>query len=146
VLEFAPGNKHDAWIYATCCMSLPSEERPIELHLLSPVQSDLHVELLYIVAHYHRTGARLDWSHTVNFGRPWLEGATCSYGLISLPYLDGPDLELLKLNGPEVRCLWLLPITEDEREFKRANGLDALEEKLECAQVNYLDPRRASVL
>lgn len=86
--------------YATRCMSQPSDDGRLELHLLcrptGSVQSDL-VELLTAVAHYHRTGAALGLGHTVNFGRPWLSGSRCTYGLISLPYFDGPWLEWLPL-------------------------------------------------
>jgi hypothetical protein len=81
--------------------------------------------------------------HTVNFGRSFLPGATCTHGLISLPYLDGPRLEWLE--RPRVRFLWLIPVTWQEVAFKIRNGLDALEERLEAAGFDYLDPQRASV-
>jgi hypothetical protein len=103
----------DMWTYATCSVSTALDEEPIELHLFSPVQAEELVELLTVVAHFHITGARLGLGHTVNFGRPWLPGSRCSFGLISHPYLDGPSLEVAR--GPafrrEVRCLWLIPIT-----------------------------------
>ena len=57
--------------------------------------------------------------------------------------LDGPRLEWLE--KPRVRFLWLIPLTANEVEFKRANGLDALEEKLEASRFDYLDPKRVSV-
>jgi hypothetical protein len=47
------------------------------------------------IAHFHRTGSALGLGHTVNFGRPWLPTSSCTHGLGSLPYLDGPDLEWL---------------------------------------------------
>jgi len=113
VLEFAPSSRN-LWTYATCEMSQPTDEFPIELHLFSPTQSDQHIELLTTIAHYHRTGHPLNLHHTVNFGRPWLPGSLCDHGLISLPYLDGPRLELLQLSDSKhpIRCLWLLPITQ----------------------------------
>lgn len=147
VLEFASTTERDMWAYATACMSLPEDERKLELHLFSPVQSGGHVELLTAIAHYHRTGATLALGHTVNFGRPWLPGSSCSYGLISLPYLDGPLLENLQLpNSKEiVKCLWLLPITASEVEFKKRHGVERLEEIFESASINYLDPDRKSM-
>jgi hypothetical protein len=133
--------------YATSCMFQPSDKERLELHLLTRTsqedQSDL-VEVLTAVAHYHRTGRALGLGHSVNFGRPWLAGSTCTHGLISLPYLDGPDLEWLV--EPEVRFLWLIPITEAEMHFKKGHGMEALEQKFEEKQVDFLDPKRASVV
>ena len=148
VLEFAPTSSRDMWTYATCCMSQPSDSTPIEIHLFSPVQCDSHVELLTAIAHYHRTGRALALGHTVNFGRPWLDGSGCEYGLISLPYLDGPDIEIVRLQqgGQIVKCLWLIPITESERNYKKQFGLESLEVKLDDANLAYLDPYRRSAV
>jgi hypothetical protein len=150
VQELPPGfcvvaGRHPAracWIYATCGMESEKEVQPIELHLFSPVATEAHVELLTVIAHYHRTGAPLGLGHTVNFGRPWLPGSLCTHGLISLPYLDGPKLERYEAT----RCLWLVPVTESEVAYKKANGLEALEQKFEQAQFNYLDPKRPPVV
>jgi Suppressor of fused protein (SUFU) len=145
VLEFAP-SKRSFWIYATCGMSRPSDENLVELHLFSQVQCESHVELLTIVAHYHRTGRMLDLAHIVNFGRPWMNASQCEYGLISLPYLDGPALETLWTPAAIVKFYWLLPITQQEKEFATLNGLDALEELFERVSFDYLDPHRSSVV
>lgn len=136
------------WAYGTCCMSQPNDDDLLELHLFAPFQDDSHVELLTLLCHYHRTGSQLGLGHTVNFGRPWLPNSTCLFGLISLPYLDGPVLEnhISKTSGKSIRFLWLIPITEQEREYKRQHGLEALESLLEKAVVNYLDPMRVSVV
>lgn len=116
--------------------------------MFSPIESELHVELLTVVAHYHLTGARLGLGHTVNFGRSWLPGSECSYGMLSLPYLDGPVLEYLRVPGIQqrIRFFWLIPITQREREYKKRNGMEALEEKFEESKFDYLDPARCSVV
>lgn len=133
--------------YATRCMSQPTDKERLEIHLLTRTgpahQSDL-IEVLTAVAHYHRTGRALGLGHSVNFGRPWLAGSTCTHGLISLPYLDGPNLEWLA--EPKVQFLWLIPITEAEMHFKKEYGMEALEQKLEEKQFDFLDPGRASVV
>ncbi len=72
-----------------------------------------------------------------------MTGSTCTHGLISLPYLDGPDLEWLA--EPKVRFLWLIPITEAEVRFKKSYGMEALERKLEERRFDFLDPSRVSV-
>ena len=137
----------DASVHATCGMSTAEDAAPLELHLVTrradAVRPEL-VELLTVVAHYHRTGARLGLGDTVHFGRPYLPGATCEHALISLPYLDGPTLEWMR--APRTRFLWLFPITPAELAFKKSRGADALEARFEAAGVDYLDPRRASVV
>lgn len=146
ILEFKPCASRSMWTYATCGMSCQSDAEPLELHLFSPSQSDEHVELLTAVAHYHVTGAYLGLWHTVNFGRPWMPGSLCDFGLISLPYLDGPSLEWCTLSNRAVRFLWLIPITKREREYKQQSGVEALEEAFERAGFDYLNPLRGSVV
>lgn len=146
VLEFPPRTNDDKWIYATCGMSQPSDAVPLELHLFSPRQDEGNVELLTLSAHFHRTGASLGLNHTVNIGRPWFPQSSCDHCLISLPYLFGPKLEILKHDGKEIRFLWLLPITKAERDFKAANGIEALESRFEAQSLNYLNPSRRSVV
>lgn len=146
VLEFEPHGSRSMWTYATCGMSSGEDISPIELHMFSAHKSGEPVELLVATAHYHRTGSTLTVGHTVNFGKPWIDASPCEYGLISLPYLDGPKLENFELHGRiAARCLWLVPITKSEMEFKKENGLEALEDRFDEAQFNYLDPMREAV-
>lgn len=148
VLEFRPVQSRNMWTYATCCMSQPNDDNPIEVHLFSEAQADSHVELLTAIAHYNRTGNRLGLGHTVNFGRPWLPDSACDFGLLSLPYIDGPDLEVFNPSGTSniVRCLWVVPITSAELSYAKRFGVDALEIEFEASHFNYLDPRRQSVV
>jgi hypothetical protein len=148
VVECESQSNSHLWAYGTCCMSQPDDEESLELHLFAPFRDDSHVELLTFVCHYHRTRSRLGWGHTVNLGRPWLPNSSCSCGLVSLPYLDGPVLENYrsKISGKNVQFLWLIPITERERQYKIRHGLEALESHFEKAIVNYLDPARESVV
>jgi hypothetical protein len=146
VLRFSPIPRRTMWTYATRGMSSGLPEHALELHVFARDQDDTLAELLTAVAHYHRTGAPLGLGHTVNFGRPWLPASSCRYGLLSRPYLDGPDLEWLDAEGTRLRFLWLLPITEQELQFKKVHGLGALEMELERSGVNYLDPLRPSVV
>lgn len=145
VVEFPPGEHRKMWTYATCCMSRPEDEKPIELHIFSPVQTGEVVEILYAAAHYHRTGARIGLGHTVNFGKPWIDDSNCEYGLISLPYLDGQKLEKLSADNRIISFYWLIPITGIERDFKIKHGLGKLEELFEKVNFNYLDIQRESV-
>lgn len=135
-------------VYATQQMSLPDDNNRLELHLFSReldrASSNEIVELLTAIAHYHRTGASLGPGHTVNFGRPWITGSSCHYGLISVPYLDGPALEWL--HELDIRFLWMIPITEMELHFKKQFGLDALEQIFEEQQFDFMNPFRKSLV
>lgn len=146
VIEFPLSTVRSMWTYATAGMSQPGDDLPVELHLFSPKPSQSHVELLTAIAHYHRNEAQLGMGHTVNFGRPWMPGSLCDHGLISLPYLDGPDLEILEIEDNTVHFLWLIPITRHELEFKKKNGLEALEKEFDKHNFNYLDPLRDDVV
>lgn len=146
VLLFAPSPRRPMWTYATQCMSVPEEDLGIELHMFAPEREDGLVELLTAAAHYHRKGARLDAGHTVNFGRPWWTGSEAEHALVSRPYLDGPMLEWLPFGPRRIRFLWLLPMMKEELQFKKTRGLEKLEQMLEAKQVNYLDPKRKSVV
>lgn len=133
--------------YATRCMSQIEDKARLEIHLLArPEAGHKHsvVEILTAVAHYHRTGSPLGLGHSVNFGEPLVGGSACTHGLISLPYLDGPSLEWL--SEPEVRFLWLIPITDAEVQFRKRHGMEALEQRFEEAQFDFLDPFRQSVV
>lgn len=146
VLIFPPRSERAMWTYATVGMAQPGDDDPIELHLFSPDRSEAITEILYAVAHYHRTGTRVGLGDSVNFGRPWLPGATCDHGLISLPYLDGPALEVGTIGGDTVHFYWLVPITAAERTYKARHGLEALEMRFEEGALDYLNPARSSMV
>lgn len=145
VLEFAPVPDRSLWTYATVGMS-ERQDPALESHMVSLTRDDTMVELLTAIAHYHVTGRPLNLGHTVNFGRPWKSGSRCDHGLISLPYLDGPDLEYGSVVGGHVRCLWVIPITPEEARFKADRGLDMLEEKFDQACLQYANPDRMSTV
>jgi hypothetical protein len=147
VLVFAPSRERRLWTYATAGMS-QREERGLpamELHLMCQTPNESDVELLTAIAHYHLTGRPLGWGHTVSFGRPWRPGSRCTYGLISLPYLDGPELEWFGPEGTPPRFLWLVPITGAERNLVIESGVEALESRFDGWDMQYADPLRSSV-
>ena len=146
VLEFAPTTTRSEWTYASCGMSNQPDAPSLEIHLFAPYRADEHIELLTMAAHYHLTGDYLGLGHTVNIGRPWLPGSKCEHALISLPYLDGPNLEWLTKDTDSIRFLWLIPITLAERDFKKTHGLEALEKVFEEKGINYAEPFRSSLV
>ncbi len=146
VLEFAPEPERDMWVYATLGFSEAADMDAIELHIFSGRQDAKIIELLTVLAYYHRTSAKLQLNDTINFGMPWQPDSLCTYGLISLPYVYGPELENATVSGREVKCYWLIPITEGEQEYKAAYGIEALEEKFEEEDFNFLDSGRGGVV
>lgn len=146
ILEFSPRKDREMWTYATCCMSQPNDKNPIELHIFSPEKSGEPVELLAAAAHYHRCAKALGVGHSVNFGKPWISQSLCEYGFISLPYLDGPELEdLSQKNSPTIKFLWIIPITKEELKYKKEKGIEALESIFEEKGLSYINPHRSSL-
>ena len=99
-----------------------------------------------VCASYHRNGLPLNLHHTVNIGQPWLDNSQCDHGFISLPYLDGEELQIFNFGGKEIHCYWFIPITEKERDFKIENGYEALEQLFEDNRFDYLNPKRDSLV
>ena len=57
-----------------------------------------------------------------------------------------PDVTLPKFRGDPINSLWMIPITEKERQFAETNGSSELVNRLERAGVNWVATmRRKSV-
>ena len=147
ILVFPPTARRSMWTYATCGMSQPDDDFPVELHIFSETKNHQLIELLTSVVYFHRNSKFLGLNHTVNFGRPWQYNSKCEFGFISLPYLDGPELEKLKAKsiGIEINFYWLVPVTRSEVEFKKKYGVLALEDVFDKG-FNYLDTERDSLV
>jgi hypothetical protein len=147
VLEFPHNDKHKMFCYCTVGMSADKlDDNLVELIVYSPKPDNLLVELLTVCASYHRNGFPLNLSHTVNIGQPWLDNSKCDHGFISLPYLDGQELELFSFGKQDIHCYWFIPITEQEKEYKRKYGSEALEQLFDDKQFDYLNPNRDSLI
>ena len=120
----------------------------LEFFMLARKTDDVLIELMAMVAHFHSNPEhRLGLGHTLRIGRPIVKGSSLDRLLISLPYPFGPDFEYMHFsNGSHARMLWLVPITQEEEEFRHKVGLDALEELLERQGIPYSDLSRHSAL
>lgn len=103
------------------------------------------MELLAMTVFYNR-GGKLNLGHTLPIGEPWLPGSSSDYLVVCLPYPFGPDLQTCHVGDRHVEFLWLLPITESEKDFKVRSGLEALESRFEGAGLKYWQIDRASVI
>lgn len=147
ILEFSPNNNRKMWTYATCGMSQKNDSSKIELHIFSDKQDPKIAELLTSIVHYHRNDNSLNLNHSINFGKPWQDNSPLQYGFISLPYLDGPELEILNLKKDGmVKFYWLIPISKKEALYKKKYGADSLEDLFEKKQLNYLNPQRKELV
>ena len=135
------------WVYLTVGMSLGrDDDNLIELFVFSSEQNGSLVELLTLNASFHRNSEYLNLHHTVNIGQPWIHDSICDHGFISQPYLDGEKLELFKYQDKVTHCYWFIPITEQERDYHIKNGCEALEQLFEDNQIEYLNPKRKSLI
>lgn len=147
IIEFPPTRKRNMWTYATCGMSKVNYENPIEIHIFSKKKSEELCEILTAIVYYHQaSGNVLNLWHTVNFGKPWMENSECNFGLISLPYLDGPNIEDFLFNNKIIKCYWLIPITEAELKYKKEKGVESLELLFENKNFDYSDSSRRSTI
>lgn len=145
VAEFAPGPKTGLWVYSTIGAWEARIEPRLEFIITASTRDQRHVELLSMVAWYHRRHG-LGIGHTIPIGEPWLPGSECEFFLVSLPYPFGPDLEVCNFEDWHLHVVWLLPITAAEREFKMREGLEAIEQRFDACAIEYWRPGRASVV
>lgn len=147
VLCAGPGPRTGCWTYLSLGASTISHDESglLEFFVVAPTEDPRHVELVTMVAWYHKTKA-LGWGHTVPIGHPWLPDSQCNHLLISKPYPFGPDLEICNCDRGHVHVLWLLPITSAERDYKVTHDLEALEQLFDDAAIEYWDASRKSVV
>jgi hypothetical protein len=110
-------------------------------------QERLMVELLAMVASYceREDDDGLHDGHTVPIGHPWIEGAAADHLYVNKPYFVSRDFAGLEIDHSfTVRFLWLVPITEREKEWRHECGQEAFEQWLEDHGVTPEDPARRS--
>lgn len=144
VLTVSPGPRVNSWSYVTVgCSGEEHAGLRREFVMLGQVRDERFVELVTMLAFYHRTGHALDVGHSLPIGEPWLPGSRCDHLLISLPYAHGPALE----HAPGgTRILWALPVTPEEIVYRREHGTEALEQLFDEHALLPTDPHRESVV
>jgi hypothetical protein len=146
-----PGATDRLWVYVSCGVwdAVHDGEHGLEFCLLAPEQHHRQGLLVAMNAYYHASpdeSQRLDVGHTVPLGAPWMPGSSLDHLLVSVPYPYGSEFEICRWGSGHARILWLLPITESERDFKAEHGLEALEQRFEDAGLRYWDPHRSPVV
>jgi hypothetical protein len=151
VYAIGPGPRWPGWSYVSsgCWRSTAQDDGHGSEFVLSTADDDpRHVELMTVNAYYHAGPAshRLDLGHTVPIGEPWTPDSQLDHLLVSLPYAYGPDLEVLAWRTGHARLLSLIPISRTERDFKAVHGLEALEQRLDQAAVDFANPARKAAI
>lgn len=146
IFKFKPIPKREYWIYATIFTISKESETYREFHLLSLDENNGCIDILKALAYYYNTISPVNLWDTINFGIELTPNSKCTFGLISLPYLFGPNLEDFVVDNGIVKCYWIIPITESEVVFKKKNGIEALESNFENAQFDFLDTNRKAVV
>lgn len=137
------------YVTSGCWAATQQRGHGLEFALAAACDDALNVESVTVNAFYHcgPVHQRLDGGHTVPIGRPWLDDSACDHFLVSLPYPFGPEFEVCRWGREaHARILWLLPITKAEKDFRRENGLDALEDLFDEHAIDPVDPERTSVV
>lgn len=137
--------RNQTWCYTTIGMSDGGSDG-IEAFIATPDQNLRAVEFLYSLTHFHLTAARLELGHTVNFGAELWDGSNLDHGFLSFPYMEAPGFESFDCDAGRTTVAWLIPITSAERDYKKENGVEALELLFESRGLDYLNPSRASLV
>lgn len=147
VFRAKPGPQINLWSYASIGASSLWHHSSglLEFIVHSPIESPKLVETMAMITHYH-SNHNLGFGHTLPIGESWLGDSKCDHWLVSKPYPLGPEFEICDLANQHVHVAWLLPITEQEKEFKVQNGLEALEQLFDDRELEFWDVDRCSVV
>ena len=147
IARIAPGPKYNLWTYVSIGSgeTIHASGGRHEFLLTTPYETPRAVELLAMVSHRHISDPLGAW-HLLPIGEPWLEDATCDVFFLSPPYPFGEELEICNLDDDHLHILWLLPVTQTEREFAKREGAEALEVKFEQAELEYWQVDRPAVV
>ena len=147
VLRIAPKSQGGVWTYVSVggCAATSDQDFGLEFLICTESAEVRAVELLAMTVYYN-SGGKLGLGHTLPIGEPWLPGSVCNHLLLSLPYPYGPDLETCHVGDRHVQFLWLLPISDAERDWKVSSGLESLESRFDDVALRYWQVDRASVV
>lgn len=136
-----PEHENFPWVYVSSGMGEMINQ---EFFIISPYETPEHVEALAMLASvcFNYGGAHLNLGNVVEIGRPWLENSNLENFLISLPYPYGKKLEYMD----NVRFMWLLPITNEEKDFLKDHSAEELEALFDREEIDYLAQSRRSAV
>ena len=150
IAKVRPKRAGGMWVFATigAWRGTADDDHGIEFVAVARSEAASVLIRLGMVAFFHAGPPenKLGVGHTAGMGEGWVDGSPLDALLVSLPYLWGPKFQHCQLPSRHIQVLWLLPIYQAERDFARAHGLDALEQRFEDTSFDYLDPFRLCVV
>jgi hypothetical protein len=103
-------------------------------------------ELLLTLAGYPKqAGSFLHWWHTLPLGRPIVPRSALTHVYLTFPFLKSEEATF-HAGKVRVDLVWVVPITDGEFALFEAKGPDALEERMEEAEVVIADLMRPSAV
>ncbi len=146
VTAISPGPQSELWTYVSRGASSRgfNAKRRLEFVIQAEEPDPRLVELVGMSCQYHHAEG-LAVGFTFPVGEPVLPESQLDHILVSIPYQFDEEFEDCGEGDDLVQYVWLLPITREEREFKVKEGLEALEQLFEDAEVPYWDAWRDSV-
>lgn len=88
----------------------------------------------------------LGWGHTVPNGEPFAENTRLSGVMLLNPGAFPPEASVCRLSdGDEINFYQIIPLFDEEMEFKIKNGADALLERMDREMLEYVNIRRPNV-
>jgi Suppressor of fused protein (SUFU) len=159
IYQFAPTRKRPYWTLITGGMSDRRQLEPKECadHMSPRAEILMYVPeprgwmfsvLKGLAEMPFDDNTYLHWWHTVPNGMPMtaVPSLLTSYFFLP-PYFEEEGFANLQIAGDEVDFLWMIPITEAEREFAMEHGSQALERRFEEADIPpVLDESRESLV
>ncbi len=147
VTVISPGPQSELWTYISRGASDPgvNDKRRLEFIIQAEEPDPRLVEVVGMSCYYHQS-VGLGVGFTFPVGEPVLPDSQLDHILVSIPYQFDSEFEECSNEDELVQFVWLLPITREEREFKVKEGLEALEQAFEDAEVPYWDAWRDSVI
>jgi hypothetical protein len=150
VVRSQPTTPAEPWVYiSTGAWSGEGDPRGgHEFVICSPVDEPLHVETLAAVARRQADRDVVDVvrGSVLELGEPWLDGASCEHFYLARPSSFVPEFEHATVGDVTVHFLQALPITAAEARFVHEHGAVSFEKVLAEAPIDFLDPRRTSIV
>jgi hypothetical protein len=87
-------------------------------------------------------GFLLDTHHSVAWEQPAIEGTPWKNGFFLLPLLRSHREFAFEVEGDKASLLWHIPISDAERDYKKAHGSDALIERMEAVKLPWIFDER----
>lgn len=157
IYQFAPTIERPYWTLVTSGMSFQPQSIPDDMNLSGRTELIMYVSevqgwMLNVMKHLAEMPfddeTNLHWYHTVPNGMPMTAEPSVLTSFFFTPtYFESVEFNDLKIFGEKIDFLWLIPITENERQYALENESKSLDNLLWSNGLNQvLDEKRASLI